>query len=86
MTCKGIVKGKTIELDEPLPYLEGRSVNITVDPVQEDDRPGSPAYALRMMHEPPHLEPGDIEEFERVLRESELPVESGGIFDEDRPE
>ncbi len=83
MTCKGIVKGKTIELEQPLPYPEGQPVNITVQPAHREDIPGSPACVLRAMDELEHLEPGDIEEFEKAIREGKLPVRYTGIFDEE---
>ncbi len=83
MTCKGIVKGKTIELEERLPLPEGQPVNVTVQPVQQGDVPGSPAFVLRMMDELEHLEPGDIEEFERAIQQGKLPVRYAGIFDEE---
>lgn len=84
MTCRGIVRGKFIELEAELPSLEGQPVDISVQALQRDDMPGSPAFARRLMHESPHLEPGDIEEFELTLCNNELPVEANGVFDEDR--
>ena len=83
MTHRGLVKGKTIEFEEPLPFPEGQPVSVIVCPVEPENVPGSPAVARKMMHEPPCLELGDIEEFERVLRDSELPLENGDIFHED---
>ena len=85
MTCKGVVKGKTIELEHALPFLEGQSVTISVEPAEDDLLRGSPAALLKAMHELPHLEKGDIEEFERVLMENKLPANGRGIFDEDEP-
>ena len=71
MTSKGFVRGRTIEFEEPLPFPEGQPVNVTVLPVERADIPGSPAFARRMMHEAPHLEPGDIEALDRTLHEAE---------------
>jgi hypothetical protein len=82
MTCRGIVKGRTIELEQDLPYLEGQPVNITVQPIQQDDVPGSPAFVLRAMDRLEHLEPGDIEEFEKAIQEAKRPVRYTGIFDQ----
>lgn len=31
MTYKGIAKGKTIELEEPLPYSEGQPVSVSIE-------------------------------------------------------
>lgn len=83
MTCRGIVKGKTIEFQDRLPFPEGQQVNVTVLPMSSDDLPGSPAFALKMMKEPPHLEPGDIEAFEGAIEEGKLPVSYRRVFDQD---
>jgi len=86
MTCKGTVKGKTIELEETLPPLEGKKITVNLEAI-EDLPLGSSALLLKAMHEPPHLEPGDIEELNRILEESKIPVRAGGFFDdEDSPE
>jgi hypothetical protein len=82
MSCRGILRGKTIELEELLPYPEGQTVTVSIEAV-EDLPLGSPALLLKAMREPPHLEPGDIEELERVLADSKLPVKPGGIFDDE---
>lgn len=82
MTSKGHIKGGSIEFDEPLPFPDGQEVSVTVLPMNPQDMPGSPAFAHRMMHESPHLQPGDIEDFDKILRENELSIETGGIFDE----
>lgn len=83
MTRKGTVKGSTIELEKPLSSLEGKTVTVNVEAV-EDLPLGSPALLLKAMREPPRLEPGDIEEFKRILRENKpAPEEPSGIFDED---
>jgi len=39
-----------------------------------------------MMHEAPHLESGDIDELEKVLRDSDLPADNGNLFDEESQE
>jgi len=38
MGCKGTVKGKVIELDEPLPYPDGTRVEVTVQPEAQPER------------------------------------------------
>jgi hypothetical protein len=51
MTCRGVVKGKIIELETALPDFEGQSVDISVKPVRPDILPGAPALLLRAMDE-----------------------------------
>lgn len=34
MNYKGIAKGKTIELEEPLPYPQGQPVSVSVEPLR----------------------------------------------------
>jgi hypothetical protein len=41
MNCKGIAKGKTIELEEVLPYPEGQPVSVSVEPLEAQLRPDS---------------------------------------------
>jgi hypothetical protein len=82
MVGRGIVKGGMIKLEQPLPLPDGQPVTVAVQPVEEEPVRGSPALVLRAMHGSPRLKPGDIEEFNRVLRESRLSVEPRGVFDE----
>ncbi len=81
MTYKGIAKGKTIELEEPLPFSDGQRVSVWVEPVVREGPSGSPALVRRAMHAPPHLQPGDVEELERAIEEARLPVRPQGPFD-----
>jgi hypothetical protein len=67
MTYKGIAIGKTIELEEPLPYLEGQLVIVSVEPFEEQPGPGSAAALRQAMHEPPHLNWEDVDELERAI-------------------
>lgn len=41
MNCKGIAKGKTIELEEVLPYPEGQLVSVSVEPLEAQLQPVS---------------------------------------------
>ncbi len=82
MNYKGIVKGKTIELEEPLPYEEGQAVSVSVEPLINGAESGSPDAIINAMLQPPHLRPEDVYELERVIEESRLPVHEGGVFDE----
>jgi len=52
MGYKGTVKGKVIELDEPLPYPDGTRVEVTVQPeVQPEKKPrkGSPQLIVQLL-------------------------------------
>lgn len=73
MAYRGVVRGKTIELEEPLPYPEGQSVNVSVEPLSTPS-PGSPAAIRQVMHESPHLTAADLDELERMIEEGKLPV------------
>jgi len=84
MTYKGIAKGKTIELEEPLPYLEGQLVIVSIEPFEGQPGPGSAAALRRAMHEPPHLNWEDVDELERTIEEGKLPVHQKSVFDEGR--
>ncbi|MFQ5915890.1 MAG: hypothetical protein ACE5JS_22170 [Nitrospinota bacterium] len=84
MTYRGVAKGKTIELEEPLPYSEGQPVGVSVEPLAGQPRPDSPAAIQQGMHEPPHLRWEDVDELERTIEEAKLPVHQGSVFDEGR--
>ena len=55
MTYKGIVRGKTIELEEQLPYPEGQPVSVSVEPLQAKPQLDLRTVIRQIMHEPPHL-------------------------------
>ncbi len=74
MTLKGKARGRLIELDEELPYPEGSSLSVTVAPDQPELRKGSPRLLLAIMKELPKLDPDIVDEFERAISESKLPV------------
>ena len=84
MSYKGIAKGKTIELEEPLPYSDGQPVSVVVEPLAEQSQAGSPAAIRQVMHEPPHLAWEDVDELERAIEEARLPVRQESVFDDDR--
>jgi hypothetical protein len=81
MTCRGIVKGKLIELESPLPFFEGQAVSVSVEAVSEAEPLGSPARILRAMREPPHVTQDDVDEFERSMNAGRIPVRQSGLFD-----
>ncbi len=79
-----VVRGKLndpshIELDEPLSKIRG-AVEVTVRPVQEPTV-GSPLAVLQAMRALPDLEPGDVDELERMIEAGKLPTRSEGLFD-----
>ena len=78
MIYKGIAKGKTIELEQPLPYEEGRHVTVSVEPAEESTCVGSPALLLRALHQPPHLTSPDVHEMEQVIEAGKLPARQNG--------
>jgi len=80
MVYRGIVRGKTIELEERLPYPEGQPVRISVETWEETLRLGSPAAVRKVMHELPRLECTDVDELEKAIQEGRLPVDQEGIF------
>lgn len=84
MHCKGIARGKFIELDETLPYAEGRLVNVIVELENSSFQAGSPAVIRQAMHEPPHLTREDVDALEHALVVGQLPVRDNGVFDDGR--
>jgi len=84
VSYKGIVKGKTIELEEPLPYPEGQPVSVSVEPLVGRYPRGSPAAILEAVRKPPHLTDEDVDELERAIEEGKLPVREECIFDKSR--
>jgi hypothetical protein len=82
MTYKGIVRGKTIELDESLPYTNGQAVNVSVEPVNGASPAGAPAAVRAAMRALPRVDPGAVDELEKTIRSARLPVRSQGEFDD----
>lgn len=70
---------KHIELDEPLSDVHGR-VQVTVRPIDQP-APGSPQRVLEVMRSLPDLDPGDVDELERMIEMGKLPTRSEGLFD-----
>ena len=83
MKYKGIAKGKIIELEERLPYSEAQAVSVSVEALRADVIPGSPAAILKVMRSLPDLDPGEIDELERLIRKGTLPVRVKGEFEAD---
>lgn len=82
MSYKGVTKGKTIELEQPLPYPEGQPVSVFVEPLAEHSPAGSPTAIRQVMQEPPHLKWEDVGELERAIEEGRFPVDQGSVLNE----
>lgn len=80
MTYKGVAKGKMIELEEPLPFLDGQAISVSVQAVLEDATVGSRKRIRRVMHEPPKLEQAAVDELDRAIEQGKLPVRPQGVF------
>lgn len=50
-------------------------------PQKDGSGRGSPQAVLKAMRELPNLQPGDVDELERMIESGKLPVRSRGIFD-----
>jgi hypothetical protein len=82
MLSTGTVRGRTIELGMALPFRDGQLVDLSIEPVESDPPRGSPAAILQAMREPPHLSREDVDELRRVIKESRLPSNPRGVFDD----
>jgi hypothetical protein len=80
MTYRGVARGSTIELDEPLPYADGQAVNVRVEPAS-DFRKGDPQAVLEAVRAMPPLSGEDVDALERAIEEGRLPVRYEGVFD-----
>ncbi|MCC7293622.1 MAG: hypothetical protein IT449_16315 [Phycisphaerales bacterium] len=84
MTRRGTIRGKTIELLQPVPFADGQEVTVSITPDEEDPPFGSPQALLKAIHEPPHLDPADVDELDRAIEAGKLPVRYEGVFDQDQ--
>jgi hypothetical protein len=84
MVYRGIARGKTIELEEFLPYAEGQPLRVSVEPFADQLQPGSPAAIQQAMHAPPHLTWEDVSALEQAIADARLPVQDSGVFEEEQ--
>ena len=77
MKYRGLTKGKTIELEEPLPFPEGQSVRVSVEPWPLQSSVGSPQAVLQAVRDVPHLRTFDVDELDAAIEGSKLPVNEG---------
>ena len=92
MTYKGIVKGKTIEFEDPLELPEGTEVDVVVHVrrgkafASSSDPKGSGPALLRLWDTPSQCTPEDVETLLQAIDQGKRPVRFAGIFDqEDQP-
>ena len=92
MTYKGIVKGKTIEFEDPLELPDGTAVDVVVHIRPETalassgDPKGSGQALLRLWDTPASCTSADVETLLQAIDQGKRPVRFGGIFDqEDTP-
>ena len=70
-TLRGVVRGRTIVLENGQELPVGTEVLVTV----AEDPPGSPAAILKAVREAPHLDPEDVEELRRAIKAGRSPVD-----------
>ena len=89
MTYKGIVKGKTIELEDPLELPEGTEVEVVVNILLEKELAasgypkGSGQALLRVWDTPAHCTPEDVDALLQAIDQGKRPVRFAGIFDQE---
>ena len=77
MSYTGWINGRTIELDEPLPFADGQAVKVSVETVAPVTRAGSPRTVLAATRQSPHLPPADVAALEAALLAAKLPTHDG---------
>lgn len=81
MTYTGVARGKTIELDERVPYPEGQLVKISIEPIRSRARKGSPQEILAIVKSLPEIDLEYVAELERGIACGQMPVRSRSIFE-----
>lgn len=67
---KGVVKGRSVMLEEGTDLPDGAKVLVT--PLKAEN--GSPQALLAAMDAPPHVKPEDVDELMRLIKEGKRPV------------
>lgn len=80
MTYRGVAKGRTIELEDALPFPEGQPLTVSVEEAEDSPQLGSAALVSKAVREPPHVDEADVDEMERLIAEGKLPVKQDGVF------
>ena len=92
MTYKGIVKGKTIEFEDPLELPDGTAVEVVVHVRPEtalapSGDKGSGQALLRLWDTPAQCTPEEVAILLQAIDQGRRPVRFAGIFDqEDQPQ
>ena len=93
MIYKGIVKGKTIEFEDPLELSDGTEVEVVVNVrpgtalASSGDPKGSGPALLRLWDTPSQCTPEDVETLLQAIDQGKRPLRFAGIFDqEDKPQ
>jgi hypothetical protein len=81
MHTRGVVKGKSIELAEILPYAEGCIVNVIIEPEDASLQRGSPTAIRQAMRAQPCPSEEDVSEMEQAINAGQLPVQESSVFD-----
>jgi len=84
MNYKGRIKGRTIELAEPLPFAEGQLVKVSLEAIALSTRSGSPQAVLEATCQSPHLPQADVAALEAAIQDAKLPAHEGFILN-DKP-
>lgn len=82
MSYTGWIKGRTIELDEPLPFADGQTVKVSVETTGAILRIGSPQAVLEASRQLPHLPPTAVAELEVALRTAKIPPSEGFMLND----
>jgi hypothetical protein len=91
MTYKGIVKGKTIELEDPLALPEGTEVDVEVHirpkhALAASRAPkGSGQALLCLWDTPAQCAPEDVDLLLQAIDQGKRPVRFAGLFDQEEP-
>ena len=82
MTYRGTARGRTIELEEELPFQDGATITISIESADASPT-GSAAAILKAIKSPPHLDPAIVDELERHIEDGKLPVRFDDPFSND---
>ena len=88
MTYKGIVKGQTIEFEDPLKLPEGTEVEVVVHvrpkkALASSRAKGSGQALLRLWDTPAQSTPEDVNILLQAIHQGKRPVRFAGIFDQE---
>jgi hypothetical protein len=84
MNYKGWIKGRTIEVAEPLPFAEGQLVKVSLEAMASSARSGSPQAILEATRQSPHLLQADVAALETAIQDAKLPAVEGFVLN-DKP-